>query len=177
MVQGQPLPGPTALGTNRSTPQDGDMTFSGQEPSRMPTHGNDGLEVLDEATSWELLRSQVIGRFGANRPEQGPLVVPVNYAVEADGEIVVRSGPGSKFDLASRSVVTLEVDEIDPVHHTGWSVVIEGLARVDYEDEAHADIDTWAPGWKPYVIRIRPTQISGRRIRLHTPDTDSRGYR
>lgn len=153
------------------------MTFSEQEPSLMPTHGNDGLEVLDEATSWELLRSQVIGRFGANRPDRGPLVVPVNYAVEADGEIVVRSGAGSKLDLASRSVVTLEVDVIDPVHHTGWSVVIEGLARVDHEDGAETDLETWAPGWKPYVIRIRPTQISGRRIHLHTPDTDPRGYR
>lgn len=153
------------------------MTFSGQEPSTTPADDNDDLEVLDDATSWALVRSQVIGRFAVNRPDQGPLVVPVNYAVEADGEIVVRSGSGSKLDLASRSVVTLEVDEVDPVHHTGWSVVIEGLARAVYEDEPHGEIDTWAPGWKPYVIRIRPTRISGRRIRLHTPDTDPRGYR
>jgi len=135
------------------------------------------LEVLDDATSWALVRSQVIGRFAANRPGQSPLVVPVNYVVEADQEIVVRSGAGSKLDLASRNVVTLEVDEIDPIRRVGWSVVVEGLARALYEDESHTALDSWAPGWKPYVIRIRPTQISGRRIRLRTPDTDDRGYR
>ena len=139
--------------------------------------GFEDLEVLDDATSWALVRSQVIGRFAANRPGQSPLVVPVNYVVEADQEILVRSGAGSKLDLASRNVVTLEVDEIDPIHRVGWSVVVEGLARVFYEEESTTALDTWAPGWKPYVIRIRPTQISGRRIRLCTPDTDDRGYR
>jgi len=138
---------------------------------------HDGLEVLDDHLCWQLLRSHVIGRFAANRPGRSPLVVPVNYVVGADLEIAIRSGPGSKLDLASHDLVALQVDEIDAAHHVGWSVVVDGAARVEPEDEQHPPVDTWAPGAKPYVIRIRPSEISGRRIRLHTPDTDDRGYR
>jgi hypothetical protein len=139
--------------------------------------GPEGLEVLDEGRCWDLVRSRVVGRFAANRPGRSPLVVPVNYVVEDDLEIVIRSGEGSKLELATQDLVALEVDQIDPVHHVGWSVVIDGVAQVRYGDDAATPVDTWAPGTKPYVIRIRPTQISGRRIRLHTPDTDDRGYR
>lgn len=135
------------------------------------------LEVLDEATCWELFRSQLIGRLAVNRPHLSPLVLPVNFGVEDDDQVVIRTAAGAKLDFAPYGLVAIEVDEIDPVHHVGWSVVVEGMARALYEDEEQTPIDTWAPGPRPYVIRIRPTHITGRRIRLATPDTDERGYR
>ena len=39
------------------------------------------------------------------------------------------------------------------------------------------DVQAWAPGVRPYIVRVTPTRVTGRRIRLTQADTDSRGYR
>lgn len=142
------------------------------------THAEGGeLEELRAEECWELVRSRSIGRFAANRTGASPLVVPVNYAVDADSSIVFRSGAGTKLDAATRGLVAIQVDEIDPLHHIGWSVVVEGLARWLYEEQDDVDVETWAPGARPYVVRLTPTHVTGRRIRLVQLDTDRRGYR
>lgn len=143
-----------------------------------PTHPDGGeLEELRADECWELVRSCSIGRFAANRAGASPLVVPVNYAVDADSSIVFRSGAGTKLDAATRGLVAIQVDEFDPVHHVGWSVVVEGLARWLYKEQADVEVETWAPGARPYVVRLTPTRVTGRRIRLEQLDTDGRGYR
>ena len=136
-----------------------------------------GLEALLVEECWELLRSRSIGRFAANRADAAPLVVPVNYLVAADLTIVFRSAAGTKVDVATQGIVAIQIDEIDPLHHVGWSVMVEGLARRLHEDADDVVVDTWAPGHKPYVIRVTPTRVTGRRIRLEQADTDDRGYR
>ena len=88
-----------------------------------------------------------------------------------------RSGAGAKLDAAQLELVAIQVDEIDPLHHTGWSVLVEGPARWLYEEQDDVAVDTWAPGDRPYVIRLTPTRVTGRRIQLHQADTDGRGYR
>jgi nitroimidazol reductase NimA-like FMN-containing flavoprotein (pyridoxamine 5'-phosphate oxidase superfamily) len=134
------------------------------------------LETLDAEACWRLVRTTSVGRFAVNRHGSCPLVVPVNFVV--DGEAVVfRTGAGAKLDAAQIELVALQVDEIDPIHHTGWSVLIEGRARWLDEEQDTIAIETWAPGDRPYVIRLAPTRITGRRIRLHQADTDARGYR
>jgi nitroimidazol reductase NimA-like FMN-containing flavoprotein (pyridoxamine 5'-phosphate oxidase superfamily) len=135
------------------------------------------LEELDVAVCWDLVRSRAVGRFAVNRHGSCPLVVPVNYVVESATSVVFRSGPGSKLNVDELDLVALQVDEIDPLHHTGWSVLIAGRARWLYEEQADVALDTWVPGELPYVIRIVPTEVTGRRIQLHQPDTDPRGYR
>ena len=135
------------------------------------------LEVLGPSECWDLVRSHSIGRFAANRLGASPLVVPVNYAVEAGPAIVFRSGAGSKLNATSQDRVAIQVDEIDPIHHTGWSVLVEGFTRWLYEEQDPVDVETWAPGDRPYVIRLTPTRVTGRRIRFTQIGTDSRGYR
>jgi nitroimidazol reductase NimA-like FMN-containing flavoprotein (pyridoxamine 5'-phosphate oxidase superfamily) len=134
------------------------------------------LETLGESACWDLVRSRSIGRFAMNRDGSCPLVVPVNFLVDAE-TIVFRSGAGAKLDAAQRDLVALQVDEVDPLHHTGWSVLVEGRARWLDEAQDAVAVDTWAPGDRPYVIRLTATRITGRRIRLHQVDTDARGYR
>jgi len=137
------------------------------------------LEELTAAECWQLVRSKVIGRFAANRVDHAPLVVPVNYAVDGDDAIVFRSGAGTKLDSIRHGLVAVQVDEIDELHHTGWSVILEGHARwlPAAQEEQPAAVEPWAPGDHPYVIRLRPTSVTGRRIRLVRPETDGRGYR
>jgi nitroimidazol reductase NimA-like FMN-containing flavoprotein (pyridoxamine 5'-phosphate oxidase superfamily) len=137
----------------------------------------DELETLDTSACWDLVRSRSVGRFAVNRRRSCPLVVPVNYVVDEETSIVFRSGAGSKLDAAQLDLVAFQVDEIDPFHHTGWSVLVEGTARWLYEEQEPVVVETWAPGDRPYVIRISPTRITGRRIHLAGVDTDARGYR
>jgi len=139
-------------------------------------HGGDLEELLvDEC--WQLVRSRSVGRFAANRSGASPLVVPINYLVDHDLTIVFRSAAGTKVDVATQGMVAIQIDEVDPLHHVGWSVVVEGLARRLHEEEVDVTIETWAPGAKPFVIRVTPTRVTGRRIRLDQIDTDERGYR
>jgi len=132
--------------------------------------------TVDEC--WELVRSRSVGRFAVSRLRASPLVVPVNYVVDGDGpSIVFRSGAGAKLNATSRGPVSLQVDDIDMLHHSGWSVLVEGAARWLYEEQDDTPIETWAPGDRPYLIRIAPAGITGRRLLLPQLETDGRGYR
>jgi nitroimidazol reductase NimA-like FMN-containing flavoprotein (pyridoxamine 5'-phosphate oxidase superfamily) len=139
----------------------------------------DGGQLVELAAEecWRLVRSRSVGRFAANRCRLSPLVVPVNYAVTERDEIVFRSGAGTKLDSSSAGLVAIQVDDIDPSHHVGWSVHVEGRAAWLYEEQDVTTVETWAPGDRPYVIRLSPTRITGRRIQLDQVDTDGRGYR
>lgn len=144
----------------------------------MRGHPDDAeLDELPPEECWELVRSRSVGRFAANRSRRSPLIEPVNYAVERGASIVFRSGAGEKLNAVTRGIVAIQVDEVDPIHHTGWSVVVEGRARWLYEEQDDAEVETWAPGDRPYVVQLTCSRISGRRIRLVRPDTDERGYR
>jgi nitroimidazol reductase NimA-like FMN-containing flavoprotein (pyridoxamine 5'-phosphate oxidase superfamily) len=139
-------------------------------------HETELVELTDDECR-QLVRSKAIGRFAANRVDRAPLVVPVNYVVDDDESIVFRTGAGTKLDAIRHGIVALQVDEIDEMHHVGWSVVIEGHARWLPEEQQQAAVEPWAPGDHPYAVRLRPTCVTGRRIRLLQPDTDVRGYR
>ena len=86
-----------------------------------------GLEVLDRDECLRLLASATLGRIGFTSGAL-PTVLPVNF--DLDGErILVRTGRGSKLDAALRdAVVAFEVDDFDPICHSGWSVAVTGVA-------------------------------------------------
>ncbi|MEY2420278.1 MAG: uncharacterized protein QOI95_345 [Acidimicrobiaceae bacterium] len=144
----------------------------------VPTYDRDigVLEELEHEDCVRLLASRSIGRLAVAVDERGPLVVPVNYVL--DGEIVVfRSGPGSKLHASRHTPVSFEVDDIDPFHRTGWSVLVRGVAYEVTEREAeHLAIEPWAPGDKHHWIRVLPTEITGRTIRLPEGTWETRGY-
>ena len=136
-----------------------------------------GIEVLDRAECLRLLATQAVGRFVAVDHGQ-PHVVPVNDELDGDA-VVFRSAGGTKLDAASRSDVAFEVDSLDAVDHTGWSVVVHGWAQevTAFDDpklRARIDslvIDAWADFEKPHVVRVVARSITGRRVapRGHVP--------
>jgi uncharacterized protein len=142
------------------------------------------LDELSPAECWQLLASQPVGRVAVIVGHY-PLVFPVNYAVD-DKTIVYRTGVGTKLHAVHRSNVTFEVDAIDPVHHTGWSVMVKGVAqelsptrnRTAVSSAEFGGATPWAPGDREHFIRIVADQISGRRIRPAElpPASDWRGY-
>jgi uncharacterized protein len=137
------------------------------------TEGGIVLEVLNEAECRELLGSRHFGRLGVV-DEGGPVVLPVNYVFDR-GRVAIRTDPGTKLDAASLARVAFEVDQVDEVSHTGWSVLVQGVGHdvtdaIDLVSEAvrRLPVDPWAPGQKAHWIRIDPHTITGRRLRPGT---------
>jgi uncharacterized protein len=116
-----------------------------------------------------LLRSGVAGRLALSSPD-GPHIVPVNYSV-VDEAIIVRTSPYSVLGTYGRdTMLAFEVDQFDHERQRGWSVVARGRADVLTRPE---DIDhvravweprPWAAGARSLFLRLRWTELSGRRI-------------
>jgi nitroimidazol reductase NimA-like FMN-containing flavoprotein (pyridoxamine 5'-phosphate oxidase superfamily) len=133
------------------------------------------VEELTEAESMHLIEQAEIGRIGFSG-RYGPVVVPVNYKI-VDGSVVFRTAVGSPLGEDLRTgiahaeyKVAFEIDELHPADHTGWSVLIQGAAQhIDDEQERatmeSAGIEPWAGGERDQFVRIKPTSVSGRRIR------------
>lgn len=138
------------------------------------------LEPLTDQECRQLLASQSIGRFAFCHPGSPPEVVPVNFVLDGD-VIVFRTGPGPKLQATLESQVSFQVDVVDPVHHTGWSVLVHGTATAsDHWDRATRRPESWAPGDKTFWVHLSIDTISGRRLRMLQLPPDLRlrhGYR
>jgi nitroimidazol reductase NimA-like FMN-containing flavoprotein (pyridoxamine 5'-phosphate oxidase superfamily) len=127
-----------------------------------------GLEVLSRDACLRLLATATLGRVGVSSGAL-PSVLPVNFRFDGR-QILIRTGMGTKLDAAvQNAVVAFEVDEIDPVAHTGWSVLVTGVARelTGPGELAEADVPPlarWAPEGEDRVIAISTELVSGRRI-------------
>lgn len=127
-----------------------------------------GLEILERDECLLLLRSATLGRIGLTANAL-PIVLPVNFWFDGE-QILVRTGAGTKLEAATRNaVVAFEVDDIDRLDHTGWSVVVTGRAR-EVRDQAElarlnaAPLARWAPLGRGSIVAIEPELVSGRRI-------------
>src|SRR5262249_35365545 len=86
-----------------------------------------GLAVLDRDECLALVRRSVIGRL-AVAVDNRPLVFPVNFVLDGS-TVVFRTDEGTKLWVARRGSVVFECDGIDALYHTGWSVMIAGVAE------------------------------------------------
>jgi nitroimidazol reductase NimA-like FMN-containing flavoprotein (pyridoxamine 5'-phosphate oxidase superfamily) len=129
------------------------------------------LQVLSADDCYRLLATQQIGRLGVNA-EHYPLILPVNYALDHAGVIVIRTDAGTKLAAANHANVTFEVDEIDQRTRSGWSVLVRALAeevtsehRTELIERTKASgVEPWAPGDRGHWMRLIPQAITGRRI-------------
>lgn len=125
-----------------------------------------GLEVLDRGECLALLATATVGRVAVTTGAL-PQVVPVNFYL--DGErILLRTAAGTKLDAALRNaVVAFEADAFDSMYHSGWSVVVTGIARVLPDNVAlarRAPLLRWAPDGRERTMAISTDIVSGRRI-------------
>ena len=127
-----------------------------------------GLEMIERTECLRLLRGVAVGRIGVDS-EALPAILPVNFRAE-DDRILIRTSVGTKLDAAVRgAVVAFEADDFDLFSHSGWSVLVRGVARrvTDAGDLRHlasSPLARWAPSDGHHVVAISTDLVTGRRL-------------
>ena len=148
-----------------------------QGPSALPRLASDaenqvmeidreGFEVLDRSECLRLLGDNGLGRIAATSGAL-PVVLPVGYAMDGES-IVIETGRGTTLGFATAgSVVAFEADNLHEHGHSGWTVMVTGIAE-EIDDDLEVDrlrhllADGCGEGDERF-IRIFPELISGRR--------------
>ena len=147
----------------------------------MITAGTPALADLDRDECLRLLGAGQIGRLVVlTTVGNTPVIRPVNYVFDtATQSVAFRCGKGTKLiALLHASRAWFEVDEIDVVRRTGWSVLIAGVAepvteRHEIRRLERLGLESWIVGSESHWIRIRARVVSGRRIAASVSPTES----
>lgn len=100
------------------------------------------------------------------RGDEAPEVRPVNFMLRGD-DVIIRTGDGAILAAARRrESAGFEIDDIDRLEHTGWSVVVTGkLFELPTDDENLAlPLRPWASGRKDRFVGLAMDRITGLRI-------------
>jgi uncharacterized protein len=125
------------------------------------------LVALSRRECLDLLRGEEVGRVVFTERAL-PAIVPVSYALLHD-DVILATGSGSRLAEAARGgVLAFEVDHLDPLTRTGWSVVVTGMPEYVVHPQEQARVlsvlDMWAPGRHDLLLRLPATVVTGRRI-------------
>jgi nitroimidazol reductase NimA-like FMN-containing flavoprotein (pyridoxamine 5'-phosphate oxidase superfamily) len=141
----------------------------------MVPHENHAMtqrELIDLSPDecFRLLAAADVGRL-VYQDDLGPLAVPVNYAM-AGHNIVFRVEHGAKQTAAKRQpMLAFEVDHVDEDRHSGWSVLVRGVADEVKEERIPALLQTmevlplpWAVGHHNIRLQFVPHTVTGKRL-------------
>jgi nitroimidazol reductase NimA-like FMN-containing flavoprotein (pyridoxamine 5'-phosphate oxidase superfamily) len=124
---------------------------------------------LTAAECADRLRRAQVGRIAVCTAD-GPVIIPVNYAMDGDS-VVVRTSSYSEVAAHALGQAAFEIDDIDSDMQRGWSVLVVGTAQpiedVDaiIESGLGTSLRPWAPGVRNMFIRITPRRVTGRDVR------------
>ncbi|BBC38145.1 uncharacterized protein SGFS_094390 [Streptomyces graminofaciens] len=130
---------------------------------------NDGFHELGRQECLRRLAKVPVGRIVYTR-QALPAVLPVNFSVDGDGAVVLRTSAASELVRAiDGAVVAFEADEVDAVRPSGWSVVVTGAATVVTDPTEHERLVrtgpvSWVPSPREVFVRIEPELITGREL-------------
>ncbi|MFI1163476.1 pyridoxamine 5'-phosphate oxidase family protein [Streptomyces sp. NPDC020801] len=130
---------------------------------------NDGFRELERQECLRLLAKAPVGRIVHTR-QALPAVLPVNFTLDGDGAVLLRTSASSELVRAiDGAVVAFEADEVDAVAHSGWSVVVTGPASVvtdpgEQRRLARSGPSSWAPSPREVFVRIEPELVTGREL-------------
>ena len=128
--------------------------------------------ILTASQSWALVRETLVGRL-AVVVDDLPEIFPINFVVD-HGTVVFRTAAGTKLRASINQPVAFELDGYDPSTGEAWSVVIKGICHAitgldEVLDALVLPLETWHAAAKPQLVRIVPTNVSGRRFRRAAP--------
>jgi nitroimidazol reductase NimA-like FMN-containing flavoprotein (pyridoxamine 5'-phosphate oxidase superfamily) len=122
------------------------------------------LREMSREECLERLNVEVVGRVGFN-DDLGPVVLPVNYRIR-EGSVIIATGLSTALArFAIGKAVALEVEDVDPLTESGWSVLVRGRAEIVPHDgmpEPGGRPRPWADGPRPLLIQIVPETVTGR---------------
>ncbi|MFF2518073.1 pyridoxamine 5'-phosphate oxidase family protein [Streptomyces sp. NPDC058086] len=130
---------------------------------------NDGFRELDREECLRLLERAPIGRVVHTRHAL-PAVLPVNFCLDIDSAVLMRTSADSELAAAIDGVViAFEADEVDATARSGWSVVVTGRATVVTDPVEHGRLTrtgprSWVASPKEVFIRIEPELVTGRQL-------------
>jgi nitroimidazol reductase NimA-like FMN-containing flavoprotein (pyridoxamine 5'-phosphate oxidase superfamily) len=131
---------------------------------------NDTFRALDRQECLRLLAKVPVGRVVYTR-QALPAVLPINFSLDTDASVVLRTSPSSDLVRAIDGVVVaFEADEFDPAARSGWSVVVTGRATVvtdpaEHERLSQAGPTSWMPLRDAVFVRIESEMVTGRELR------------
>jgi uncharacterized protein len=128
--------------------------------------GTGELTELGREECLRLLAGRLVGRVVFTEAAL-PAAHPVAYLLDGD-EVLFRTANGGKLAAATlRHVVAFQVDEIDPVGRTGWSVLGIGQAYEVTDPGRLADLAArmptpWASNHDAHTVAIPLQRLTGR---------------
>ena len=130
---------------------------------------NDGYRELGRQECLRLMAKAPIGRIVYTRRAL-PAVLPVNFTLDGDGAILLRTSAVSELVRAiDGAVVAFEADDVDAARHSGWSAVVTGTAIVvtdprEHERLARTGPVSWVAAPQAVLVRIEPELVTGREL-------------
>lgn len=141
----------------------------------MRSSDSPAISRLSTAECWTILEAEQLGRLALVDGDGLPDIFPVNF-VAHEGAVYVRTAHDIKLlRITTHPFAAFEVDGEDGTTH--WSVVVRGpvtrvRSGVEIERSGAAQLVTWSPRQKPFVIKVTASTVTGRRfarVTEHTP--------
>lgn len=131
---------------------------------------DDAFRPLDRQECLRLLAKVPVGRV-VYTLRALPAVLPVNFTLDTDASVLLRTAPGSELVHAVDGfVVAFEADEYDAATRSGWSVIVTGPATVvtdpaEVERLSETAPASWMPLPESVIVRIEAELVTGRELR------------
>ncbi|MEW2166045.1 pyridoxamine 5'-phosphate oxidase family protein [Streptomyces sp. NPDC007084] len=129
----------------------------------------DGIRELGRQECLDRLGRAPIGRV-VHTQNALPAVLPVNFSLDAQFAVVLRTSAESELVRSIDGVVVaFEVDAVDSVTHSGWSVVVTGHATLVDDPDEHQHLTrtgprSWIASPQDVFIRIASELVTGREL-------------
>jgi hypothetical protein len=126
------------------------------------------VEALDDLECRRLLATPDFGRLVFTRGAL-PVVQPVRFGVR-NGQVVIPTRAGGQLSRAVRgAVVAFEVDSLDALTGTGWTVTAVGPAHVltdpgDIAAAALLNVPSWIPVSEYSYVAVEISILRGCRV-------------
>ncbi|MFC4140614.1 MULTISPECIES: pyridoxamine 5'-phosphate oxidase family protein [unclassified Microbacterium] len=127
------------------------------------------IEVLGEEECLARLATSTVGRIG--HVEDGRVeIIPVNYRIDGRDLYLRTREDGILSGLPDEPDIAFEVDHIEGLEGSGWSVLLGGrVERLEPGEgqsiDAAAHVRPWAGGERTLWFRFVIERISGRSVR------------
>lgn len=130
---------------------------------------NDGFHVLDRQECLRRMAKVQVGRVVYTRRAL-PAVLPVNFSLDTDSSVLLRTSARSDLVRAIDGVVVaFEADDFDPSTRSGWSVVVTGRANLVTDPAEHERLSrtgprSWVVPTEGVFLRIEAELVTGREL-------------